>query len=1090
MWRAWASMGGLQHEVEGFDSYFQRSVKAMKVALASFSSRSSLGGCADQVFQVASSPQRLYSYKKACSQNHGVSPSHVFPLAPMSFEGSLIPLRSGPLEWLCLGGNMVVAALNWMHGGPTDAVSATLSAAHERSHARIARGLQDMVMTDDPILSKGALDQFLRQSQHYRGGGAVLALGVKGGVPDRAADVPLSDHLSSLFPAMAEQVREPRALLLSSRKRPRRVKRGYTWLAASYPKLVLKNVEAGLHRLKKPSQVARHRGAMVLAGAFAVAKDDKEDRVITDPSVNQLLNPEKLPRPKFAFIPSLRVLTVPRTGIITVSKRDARHYFHRLRIGKKWHRWLCGPGIHVGREAKVFHPACQAAPMGFGPSAGWAQGLTDVATTDAELPMSCRIRPDFVVPEGLPVWGSIIDDLWALDHVDDIDGVAVTGPEWLNRAEEAWELRGVESHKKKSVDGARGEEIQGYYVHPFGHWVGLSLEKRRYLYQATMQVLMQRDVHIGVVEWLIGKHGFAHSSRPCLRSIFSYTYQWLQEVRSQRHERKRVVLPLTVWHELAASALLLPFAQFDVSSPWSQRVEATDASLTGIGRSFAVMPEAVVKALARYSAAKGVYTNVSLPWGVNLSEEHTCPIRKVRLPKERVKWKHLGCPWSPKHITLGEADAAVWAASDRLRRSSDDGKRFVHPLDSVAVTGAFTKGRSSSYALNDRCRQMCAINICGGHDVFYPWIPSADNPADEPSRWYEQPGDQTELSLQEPGSSEPVVDLRCLGCFPKDAYYFIHLCSGPRRNGDLLDSVERACSQVGIDVVGIAIDPLATVFSSDGSFSPIKGDLLAPFWGRYVLDLIHSRRVLGGFGSPPCSTISAARHRPLAGGGGPRPLRSRDAPWEPLPYCTTREVLAVQTGSLLFLLCVGILGEICYFGGWVGLEHPADGGKPPFESFFNTEEMALFKVCCRLRYYVVDQCMYGTPSKKPTGLVLPEGSATMVRRCHHDRKHEMLLGRLADGSFKTTAAARYPADLCFELARVFADRCLKCREKGFIFPFRPKSSDDLSLAEVDPWGLGIHVAWRWPRPRPNFLTELVETINHSKIHCSARTTQQ
>ena len=142
------------------------------------------------------------------------------------------------------------------------------------------------------------------------------------------------------------------------------------------------------------------------------------------------------------------------------------------------------------------------------------------------------------------------------------------------------------------------------------------------------------------------------------------------------------------------------------------------------------------------------------------------------------------------------------------------------------------------------------------------------------SRWYEQPGDQTELSLQEPGSSEPVVDLRCLGCFPKDAYYFIHLCSGPRRNGDLLDSVERACSQVGIDVVGIAIDPLATVFSSDGSFSPIKGDLLAPFWGRYVLDLIHSRRVLGGFGSPPCSTISAARHRPLAGGGGPRPLRS------------------------------------------------------------------------------------------------------------------------------------------------------------------------------------------------------------------------
>ena len=28
-------------------------------------------------------------------------------------------------------------------------------------------------------------------------------------------------------------------------------------------------------------------------------------------------------------------------------------------------------------------------PMGFGPSAGWAQGLTDVVAIDAELPKGC-----------------------------------------------------------------------------------------------------------------------------------------------------------------------------------------------------------------------------------------------------------------------------------------------------------------------------------------------------------------------------------------------------------------------------------------------------------------------------------------------------------------------------------------------------------------------------------------------------------------------------------------------------------------------------------------------------------------------------
>lgn len=115
---------------------------------------------------------------------------------------------------------------------------------------------------------------------------------------------------------MAAQVREPGLLLLPVRKRPKRLKRGYTWVSSSYPELVKRNVQAGLHRYKR-------RGVHCLAGAFAVPKDHVEDRVITDPSVNQFFDPEQLPRPKFAFIPSLRSVTVPRGGRVLVSKRDA-----------------------------------------------------------------------------------------------------------------------------------------------------------------------------------------------------------------------------------------------------------------------------------------------------------------------------------------------------------------------------------------------------------------------------------------------------------------------------------------------------------------------------------------------------------------------------------------------------------------------------------------------------------------------------------------------------------------------------------------------------------------------------------------------
>ena len=397
------------------------------------------------------------------------------------------------------------------------------------------------MLTDEPVLSSEGLDMYLKQSEHYSGGGVVLALGVRGGVPEKAADVPLEHHLRDTFPEMAQQVTQPSMLMMPSKRRPRRVKRGYTWLAPSYPELVKRNVKAGLHCWKKPSQVAKHRGVLCLAGAFAVRKDAYEDRVITDPSVNQLIDPERLPRPRFAYIPKLRAVTVPASGIVMVSKGDARHYFHRLKIGKLWRRWLCGPAIEVacpdGGLKRLFPASCSA-PMGFGPSAGWAQGLTDTVTSRAGLPQEHRLHPDLVVPDSLPLWGSIVDDVWAIEHAES-QMEAGTGAAWMDATEASWVRHGVEPNAKKSVDSALGEEVQGYYVDPHGHWVGVSPDKRRQLLQATIQVLLQHRVMVGVIDRLVGKHGFVHSARPCMRSLFEKTYSWLATVRGCRRDRVR-----------------------------------------------------------------------------------------------------------------------------------------------------------------------------------------------------------------------------------------------------------------------------------------------------------------------------------------------------------------------------------------------------------------------------------------------------------------------------------------------------------------------------------------------------------------------
>ena len=54
----------------------------------------------------------------------------------------------------------------------------------------------------------------------------------------------------------------------------------------------------------------------------------------------------------------------------------------------------------------------------------------------------------------------------------------------------------------------------------------------------------------------------------------------------------------------------------------------------------------------------------------------------------------------PEHITLGESDAANWGREERLKRPSEYHCRFLHLLDSAALTGAYRKGRSASRKLN------------------------------------------------------------------------------------------------------------------------------------------------------------------------------------------------------------------------------------------------------------------------------------------------------------------------------------------------------------------------------------------------------
>ena len=93
--------------------------------------------------------------------------------------------------------------------------------------------------------------------------------------------------------------------------------------------------------------------------------------------------------------------------------------FQRLKIDRRWRRWLCGPPIQWQPSAghgDVLYTASCSAPVGFEPSAGWAHDLTDTVTDKAGLRPQHRLRRDHVIRGTLPLWGAIaiVDDVWAI----------------------------------------------------------------------------------------------------------------------------------------------------------------------------------------------------------------------------------------------------------------------------------------------------------------------------------------------------------------------------------------------------------------------------------------------------------------------------------------------------------------------------------------------------------------------------------------------------------------------------------------------------------------------------------------------------
>ena len=84
---------------------------------------------------------------------------------------------------------------------------------------------------------------------------------------------------------------------------------------------------------------------------------------------------------------------------------------------------------------------------------------------------------------------------------------------------------------------------------------------------------------------------------------------------------------------------------------------------------------------------------------------------KVNLPLSSFRWTEGTKPSGPQHIVYEEFDAALWGIEGRMARPTEVGTRSLQGGDSSAVVASRAKGRSSTRAMNRRCRKVTAVSL-------------------------------------------------------------------------------------------------------------------------------------------------------------------------------------------------------------------------------------------------------------------------------------------------------------------------------------------------------------------------------------------
>ena len=150
--------------------------------------------------------------------------------------------------------------------------------------------------------------------------------------------------------------------------------------------------------------------------------------------------------------------------------------------------------------------------------------------------------------------------------------------QWVDEAEAQFGKHMLPVHHGKSVNGVADVEFQGAMIHSTQHWLGASRGRRLLTLASAISLLYQFRIVPKHLEQLVGKLSYCQAFRSCTRSCFGGVYFWMHAAPSMRSV---VGFDGPEWNEVLMAALLAPFMQQDLDSPWSPVLECTDAAQGG-----------------------------------------------------------------------------------------------------------------------------------------------------------------------------------------------------------------------------------------------------------------------------------------------------------------------------------------------------------------------------------------------------------------------------------------------------------------------------------------------------------------------------